>query len=113
MSKVLRYHLDTYSTVEQVIRSASLILPDGCLNHILIDVKNKFIWDYDITPASQHDSQVFEELLDEDSRIGPNPTPGVVRRSDLTDRSDRRTMRLSELAFEVEEYRVAGIVNHG
>jgi IS5 family transposase len=37
----------------------------GYKNHIEIDVKNKLIRDYEVTPASDHDSQVFEELLDE------------------------------------------------
>jgi IS5 family transposase len=40
----------------------------GYKNHIQIDVANKLIRDFDVTPASQHDSQVFEELLDEDNR---------------------------------------------
>jgi IS5 family transposase len=40
----------------------------GYKNHIQIDVQHKFIRDYDISSASQHDSQVFEELLDEDNR---------------------------------------------
>jgi transposase, IS5 family len=39
----------------------------GYKNHIEIDVKNKLIRDYEVTPASDHDSQVFEELLDEDN----------------------------------------------
>ena len=32
----IQYHLDTYSTVEQVIRSASLILPDGWPWHFFV-----------------------------------------------------------------------------
>jgi IS5 family transposase len=39
----------------------------GYKNHIQIDVKHKLIRDFDVTPASLHDSQVFEELLDEDN----------------------------------------------
>ena len=30
-----------------------------------MDVAHKLVRDYDVTPASTHDSQVFEELLDE------------------------------------------------
>ena len=39
----------------------------GYKNHIDIDVKHKLIRDYEVTPASVHDSQVFEGLLDEDN----------------------------------------------
>jgi len=37
----------------------------GYKNHIDVDVKHKLIRDYEVTPASVHDSQVFELLLDE------------------------------------------------
>jgi len=36
----IQYHLDTYSTVEQVIRSASLIFPDGWPWHFLVADKS-------------------------------------------------------------------------
>jgi transposase, IS5 family len=39
----------------------------GYKNHIDVDVKHKMIRSYDVTPASVHDSQVFEKLLDEDN----------------------------------------------
>jgi IS5 family transposase len=39
----------------------------GYKNHIDVDVKHKLIRSYDVTPASVHDSQVFETLLDEDN----------------------------------------------
>jgi IS5 family transposase len=39
----------------------------GYKNHIDIDVEHKLIRDYEVTPASVHDSQVFEALLDEDN----------------------------------------------
>lgn len=35
----------------------------GYKNHIVVDSKNKFIRNFDITDASVHDSQVFEEIL--------------------------------------------------
>jgi IS5 family transposase len=38
----------------------------GYKNHIQIDVANKRIRDFDVMPAWQHDSHVFEELLDKD-----------------------------------------------
>jgi len=37
----------------------------GYKNHLSADVKHKFIRRYEVTPANVHDSQVFEELLDE------------------------------------------------
>jgi transposase, IS5 family len=39
----------------------------GYKNHINVDVKHKLIRDYEVTSASVHDSQVFEDLLDEDN----------------------------------------------
>jgi transposase, IS5 family len=39
----------------------------GYKNHIQADAKHKLIRDYAVTEASMHDSQVFEELLDEDN----------------------------------------------
>ncbi len=39
----------------------------GYKNHINVDVKHKLIRDYEVTPASVHDSQVFEDLLYEDN----------------------------------------------
>jgi transposase, IS5 family len=37
----------------------------GYKNHIDIDVKHKIIRDYEVTPACVHDSNVFEEILDQ------------------------------------------------
>ena len=37
----------------------------GYKNHIQVDVKHKFIRDYDVTNAAVHDSRVFHQLLDE------------------------------------------------
>lgn len=37
----------------------------GYKNHIHIDVKNKLIRDYAVTNAATHDSQVFDEVLDD------------------------------------------------
>jgi IS5 family transposase len=39
----------------------------GYKNHIDIDVKHKMIRSYEVTPASVHDSNVFEQLLDENN----------------------------------------------
>ena len=37
----------------------------GYKNHVAVDAKHKFIRNYETTDASVHDSQVFEELLDD------------------------------------------------
>jgi IS5 family transposase len=39
----------------------------GYKNHIDIDAKHKLIRSYEVTPASTHDSNVFEQLLDKDN----------------------------------------------
>src|SRR5512137_1520711 len=39
----------------------------GYKNHVDIDVKHKFIRGYAVTDAAVHDSQVFEDLLDENN----------------------------------------------
>jgi IS5 family transposase len=39
----------------------------GYKNHIDVDVEHKLIRDYEITPASVHDSQIFEDILDENN----------------------------------------------
>jgi len=39
----------------------------GYKNHLNVDAKHKIIRDYAVTPASVHDSQVFEEILDVDN----------------------------------------------
>ena len=39
----------------------------GYKNHINVDVKHKFIRHYAVTDAARHDSQIFEELIDDDN----------------------------------------------
>ena len=39
----------------------------GYKNHIDIDARHKLIRNYEVTPASTHDSNVFEQLLDKDN----------------------------------------------
>ncbi len=39
----------------------------GYKNHINVDVKHKLIRNYEVTPASVHDSNIFEQLLDKDN----------------------------------------------
>jgi len=39
----------------------------GYKNHVQVDVKHKFVRDYAVTDAAAHDSNVFEELLDEEN----------------------------------------------
>ena len=39
----------------------------GYKNHVSVDVKHKFIRNWAVTDAAVHDSQIFDELLDEDN----------------------------------------------
>jgi IS5 family transposase len=64
----------------------------GYKNHVDIDVKHKFIRGYAVTDASVHDSQVFEELLDE-----TNSSRDVY--ADSAYRSGESIERLAELGF--------------
>ncbi len=43
----------------------------GYKNHIKVDVKSKLIDEFQVTPANVHDSQVFEELIDESDKGQP------------------------------------------
>jgi IS5 family transposase len=64
----------------------------GYKNHVDIDVKHKFIRGYAVTDASVHDSQVFEELLDEN-----NSNRDVY--ADSAYRSEESIQRLEALGF--------------
>jgi IS5 family transposase len=64
----------------------------GYKNHIDIDVKNKLIRDYAVTDAAVHDSQVFDQLLDD-----ANTSRDVY--ADSAYRSKDRLMVLSKLGF--------------
>jgi IS5 family transposase len=64
----------------------------GYKNHVSIDVKHKFIRGYAVTDAAVHDSQVFEELLDEQ-----NTSRDVY--ADSAYRSDESIQRLEEMGF--------------
>jgi IS5 family transposase len=46
----------------------------GYKDHINADVENKIIIDYEVTPASTHDSQVFEEIVSVESRDSEETT---------------------------------------
>lgn len=37
----------------------------GFKNHVQVDVKHKFVRDYEVSDAALHDSNIFEEILDE------------------------------------------------
>jgi len=64
----------------------------GYKNHINIDVKNKLIRDYAVTDAATHDSQVFDDLLDDS-----NSNRDVF--ADSACRSKERLKELSERGF--------------
>jgi IS5 family transposase len=64
----------------------------GYKNHINIDVKYKLIRDYAVTDAASHDSQVFEDLLDDE-----NTSREVF--ADSAYRSKERLESLSQMGF--------------
>ena len=64
----------------------------GYKNHINIDVKNKLIRDYAVTDAATHDSQAFDDLLDDS-----NSNRDVF--ADSAYRSKERLKELSERGF--------------
>ena len=65
----------------------------GYKNHIDVDVEHKLIRDYEVTPASVHDSEVIEELLDEENTSrdvwGDSAYNGEAHREMLTKRGFR------------------------
>lgn len=65
----------------------------GYKNHINVDVKHKLIRDYEVTSASVHDSQVFEELLDEDNRSRDVWADSAYRSEDKLRELKRRKFR--------------------
>ncbi len=70
----------------------------GYKNHINVDNKNKLIRSFDVTDASVHDSQVFEELLDVD-----NSSADVW--ADSAYQSKEKEESLSELGYRSKIHR--------
>jgi len=70
----------------------------GYKNHIQVDNDNKLIRDYDVTDASVHDSQVFEDLLDSTN------TSGDVW-ADSAYRSKETEKRLKEQGYRSKVHR--------
>ena len=65
----------------------------GYKNHIDVDVEHKLIRNYEVTPASVHDSEIFEELLDENNSSrdvwGDSAYGGQAKREMLSQRGFR------------------------
>lgn len=57
----------------------------GYKNHIEVDAAHKLIREYEVTPASTHDSQVFEDLLDQDNTSCDVWTDSAYRSRDTLD----------------------------
>jgi len=70
----------------------------GYKNHINVDNKNKLIRSFDVTDASVHDSNVFEELLDPD-----NSSADVW--ADSAYRSQEKEDNLAELGYRSKVHR--------
>lgn len=65
----------------------------GYKNHINIDVKNKLIRDYAVTDAATHDSQVFDELLDDGNTSREVFADSAYRSKDQLKRLSQRGFR--------------------
>ena len=65
----------------------------GYKNHINIDVKNKLIRDYAVTNAATHDSQVFDELLDDGNTSREVFADSAYRSKDHLKRLSQRGFR--------------------
>ena len=83
----------------------------GYKNHIEVDVEHKLIREYEVTPASTHDSQVFEDLLDEantsrdvwgDSAYGGQAHRELCRHKKLTEREKQGNHTRSKTRSRVE-----------
>lgn len=65
----------------------------GYKNHIEVDVAHKLIREYEVTPASTHDGQVFEELLDENNTSRDVWADSAYRSQDTLDALEQRGFR--------------------
>ncbi|MBU1259543.1 MAG: IS5 family transposase [Planctomycetes bacterium] len=65
----------------------------GYKNHIDIDVEHKLIRDYEVTPASMHDSNVFEELLDGNNSSSDVYADSAYGSNDKLDALNKRGFR--------------------
>lgn len=65
----------------------------GYKNHVSVDVKYKLVRRYDVTDASVHDSNVFEELLDKKNSSRDVWADSAYRSQDKLDELERRRFR--------------------
>lgn len=65
----------------------------GYKNHISVDVEHKLIRHYDVTDASVHDSNVFEDLLDEKNSSRDVWADSAYRSQDKLDELESRGFR--------------------
>jgi len=65
----------------------------GYKNHIIVDVKHKLIRNYDVTDASVHDSNVFEDLLDEKNSSRDVWADSAYRSQEKLDELEKRRFR--------------------
>ena len=65
----------------------------GYKNHVSVDVKYKFVRSYDVTDATVHDSNVFEELLDKHNSSRDVWADSAYRSEDKLYELERRGFR--------------------
>ncbi len=65
----------------------------GYKNHVSVDVKHKFVRSYDVTDASVHDSNVFEDLLDRENSSCDVWADSAYRSSEKLEKLEKRGFR--------------------
>jgi transposase, IS5 family len=81
----------------------------GYKNHIDVDVKHKVIRDYEVTPASVHDSQVLEQILDSN-----NSNQDVFADSAYSKADKRRALKEHGFRCHIQQkgYRYKKLTKH-
>jgi len=100
------------SVIEQILRNVNY----GYKNHINADHATKLVQDYEVTDASVHDSQVFDELLDHtqdafgnkravyaDSAYRSNDTEEKLDKDGITSQICEKGTRAAALTDEQKE----------
>lgn len=84
----------------------------GYKNHIKIDRKNKFVTEYQVGTASEHDSVVLEDLIDKhdrgqemyaDSAYSGKPCKELIRRKGIKNRIHNKAQRGKPLSAKKKE----------
>lgn len=86
----------------------------GYKNHTQIDNKNKIIRQYEVTTASVHDSQVFEQILDKPTQAKSNTGRDVYADSAYRSAKSEKTLKNNHLKSKIHHraYRNKPLTDH-